>query len=104
MPGIDASGGIGGANGANGLPDLLKPDGREAGPVKNAFDEAMNQAINEITRIQQSAEGAIKNLANGGDMTQAIIEMQKANLNFQLMIEVRNRILSAYDQIMGMQI
>ena len=68
------------------------------------FDDMMNQAINEVNQIQQSADKAANELASGGDMTQAIIEMQKADLNFQLMVEVRNRILNAYDQIMGMQI
>lgn len=102
MSGIGANGGIGGAGGANPLSAGLKTDGQKAN--SGAFDDAMNKAIDEISQIQQSAETAVKNLSSGGDMTQAVIEMQKANLNFQLMIEVRNRILSAYDQIMGMQI
>ncbi|MDA8325491.1 MAG: flagellar hook-basal body complex protein FliE [Nitrospiraceae bacterium] len=106
MPDIGANGGIGGgvngAGGADGLSRELKSVGNKADA--KAFDEAMSQAINEVTQIQQSADKATQDLANGGDMTQAIIEMQKADLNFQLMIDVRNRILNAYDQIMGMQI
>ncbi|MDA8090836.1 MAG: flagellar hook-basal body complex protein FliE [Nitrospiraceae bacterium] len=89
--------GSGQLNGLAGLNSSQKNDGK-------GFDEMMNQAINEVSQVQQSADKAANDLANGGDMTQAIIEMQKANLNFQLMIEVRNKILSAYDQIMGMQI
>ena len=89
--------GSGQLNGLAGLNPSQKNDGK-------GFDEMMNQAINEVNQVQQSADKAANDLANGGDMTQAIVEMQKANLNFQLMIEVRNKILSAYDQIMGMQI
>ncbi len=102
MSDIGVNGGINGAGGGGALPGGPQAGGKKA--EASGFDEAMNQAINEISQIQQSADKAVTDLSNGGDMTQAIIEMQKANLNFQLMIEVRNRILSAYDQIMGMQL
>ena len=97
MPGME----INGSGQLNGLAGLKGSSQKNDG---KGFDEMMNQAINEVNQVQQSADKAVNDLANGGDMTQAIIEMQKANLNFQLMIEVRNKILSAYDQVMGMQI
>ncbi|MDA8387928.1 MAG: flagellar hook-basal body complex protein FliE [Nitrospiraceae bacterium] len=97
--------GIGGAGGgAGGIDGVARLTGGGQKADSKGFDDAMNDAINEVTQVQQSADKAVKNLANGGDMTQAIVEMQKADLNFQLMVEVRNQILSAYDQIMGMQI
>ena len=92
---INGSGHLGGLGGLKGAGQ--KNDGQ-------GFDEMMNQAINEVGQVQQSADKAANDLANGGDMTQAIIEMEKANLNFQLMVEVRNKILNAYEQIMGMQL
>lgn len=92
---INGSGQLGGLGGLKGAGQ--KNDGQ-------GFDEMMNQAINEVGQVQQSADKAANDLANGGDMTQAIIEMEKANLNFQLMVEVRNKILNAYEQIMGMQL
>lgn len=92
---------INGSGQLNGLAGLNSASQKNDG---KGFDEMMNQAINEVTQVQQSADKAANDLANGGDMTQAIIEMQKANLNFQLMVEVRNKILSAYEQVMGMQL
>ncbi len=91
----------------NGSGQLNGLGGLKGASQKNdakGFDEMMNQAINEVSQVQQSADKAANDLANGGDMTQAIIEMEKANLNFQLMVEVRNKILNAYEQIMGMQL
>ncbi len=97
MSGMEING-SGQLNGLNGLKNLSQNnDGK-------GFDEMMNQAINEVNQIQQSADKAANDLASGGDMTQAVVEMEKANLNFQMMIEVRNKILNAYDQVMGMQI
>ena len=104
MPDIGIGGGAGGAGGIDGIAGKPGAGGQKQKTDATGFDDAMNDAINEVSRIQQSADKAVENLTHGGDMTQAIIEMQKADLNFQLMIEVRNRILSAYDQIMGMQI
>lgn len=68
------------------------------------FDKVMQDAINKISDIQEEAERAVKELASGGDVTQAIIAMEKADMSFQLMVEVRNKLLSAYDELMRMQV
>jgi flagellar hook-basal body complex protein FliE len=68
------------------------------------FDKFMKDAINEISNIQEEAEKAVKELASGGDVIQAVIAMEKADMSFQLMIEVRNKLLNAYDEIMRMQV
>ncbi|NWF51682.1 MAG: flagellar hook-basal body complex protein FliE [Nitrospirae bacterium] len=68
------------------------------------FDKFMREAINEISNIQEEAERAVKELASGGDVIQAVIAMEKADMSFQLMIEVRNKLLNAYDEIMRMQV
>lgn len=78
-------------------------------PLKNSskaegFDKFMKDAINKITNIQEEAEKAVKELASGGDIIQALIAMEKVDMSFQLMIEVRNKLLSAYDEIMRMQV
>ena len=105
MSGGSIGGATGGAGGIDGIARQIETGGQKQNQKTGepGFDDVMNDAINEVSRIQQSADNAVQNLAHGGDMTQAIIEMQKADLNFQLMIEIRNRILNAYDQIMGMQ-
>ncbi len=70
----------------------------------NGFDKIMQEAINKISHIQEEAEKAVKELASGGDVTQAIVSMEKADMSFQLMVEVRNKLLSAYEEIMRMQV
>lgn len=83
--------------------DLIKPQGAPKGGSLS-FDEVMQDAVGKIAQVQQSADAAVKELASGGDITQALIGMEKAEMSFQLMIEVRNRLLSAYEEISRMQV
>lgn len=68
------------------------------------FEDILNDAMNKINQVQRDAELAIRELASGGDMTQAMISIEKADLSFQMMVEIRNRLLNAYEEIMRMQV
>jgi flagellar hook-basal body complex protein FliE len=48
----------------------------------------------------------VNSLQAGGDVSlhQAVISMEEANVSFQLMVEVRNKLLDAYQEIMKMQV
>ena len=91
---------INGVSTGQGLPQIKSP-GKESA---TGFDELMQEAIGKISQVQNDAEKAVKELASGGDPAQAIIDMEKADMNFQLMLEVRNKLLSAYQEIMRMQV
>ncbi len=91
---------INGPGSGQGLP---KPVLQEK-PAAGGFDDVMQEAIGKISQIQQDAESAVKELVSGGDITQAVISMEKADLSFQLMVEVRNKLLNAYEEIMRMQV
>ncbi len=79
----------------------FKPEKKEAA---GSFDSAMKYALSKVTDIQKEAEVAVQELTSGGDITQAVIAMEKADMSFQLMVEVRNKLLSAYEEIMRMQV
>ncbi len=68
------------------------------------FNGIMDEAIGKLSQIQSDAENAVRELTSGGDITQAIISMEKADMSFNLMVEVRNKLLSAYEEIMRMQV
>lgn len=68
------------------------------------FDAVLKDAMGKVTEMQGEAEKGIQELASGGDVTQAIIAMEKADMSFQVMVEVRNKLLTAYEEIMRMQI
>ncbi|HXG30918.1 MAG TPA: flagellar hook-basal body complex protein FliE [Thermodesulfobacteriota bacterium] len=70
----------------------------------NGFDEILKDAIGKISQVESDVKKAVNELASGGDVIEAVMAMEKADMSFQLMIEVRNRLLSAYEEISRMQV
>jgi flagellar hook-basal body complex protein FliE len=79
-----------------------KPEGK--GKDAGGFEAVLKDALGKVTEIHNEAEKAIKELASGGDITQAILAMEKADMSFQVMVEVRNKLINAYQEIMRMQV
>ncbi|HDM09950.1 MAG TPA: flagellar hook-basal body complex protein FliE [Desulfobacteraceae bacterium] len=71
-----------------------------------SFGEMLESAISEVDQLQREADGAIKELATGKekDIHHTMIALEKASVSFQLMMQVRNKIIAAYEEIMRMQI
>lgn len=72
---------------------------------EGAFEKLLDETIGKVAGLQKEADRAIEELASGsGDIMQAILAIQKAELSFQTMVEVRNKLLNAYEELMRMQI
>jgi flagellar hook-basal body complex protein FliE len=81
--------------------------GRAAGETKNtgnAFDAVLTDAFNKVTSLQNEADKAIAGLTQGGEIADAVIAMEKADMSFSVMVEVRNKLISAYEDIMRIQV
>ena len=61
--------------------------------------------MEDVNSSQNTAANAIQSLQSGGNVSlhQAVLAMEEANVSFQLMVEVRNRLLESYQEIMRMQ-
>jgi flagellar hook-basal body complex protein FliE len=70
------------------------------------FDQVLSEAIGEVQRLQTEADSTIKQLVAGEikDVSDAIIAVEKADVAFQTMMVVRNKIVAAYEEIMRMQV
>jgi flagellar hook-basal body complex protein FliE len=68
------------------------------------FDSVINEAINKVSQVQEDAEKAVDALASGGDITDAVLAIEKADMSFQLMVEIRNKLLMTYEEVMKMQV
>lgn len=79
---------------------------RPAGDEAPSFKEVLTDTIGEVQRLQTEADESIKRYVAGEvtDVTEAVIAVQKADVAFQSMMQVRNRIVAAYEEIMRMQI
>jgi flagellar hook-basal body complex protein FliE len=71
------------------------------------FGELMQQAIDQVNRAQGEAAGMARALEAGDpnvDLAEVMVTMQKASLSFQALTEVRNKLLTAYQDIMNMPV
>jgi flagellar hook-basal body complex protein FliE len=71
-----------------------------------SFGKVLTDSINEVNKLQNQADGAIERLATGQekDIHNTMITIQKAQISFELMTQIQNRLLSAYDELRRMQI
>jgi flagellar hook-basal body complex protein FliE len=74
--------------------------GQSVGGVGAAGAAGVNARQIEATGLQRDFELGVPNT----NLTDVMISMQKANLSFQQMVQVRNRLVSAYHDIMNMQV
>ena len=77
------------------------------GAVQGAgFGDVLNQFVGEVNQKQIASSEAVNDLISGKDIPlhQAMIAMQEAGVAFQLMVEVRNKLLEGYQDLMRMQI
>ncbi len=78
--------------------------GAASGP---AFGDLLKQGIDSVNHSQQSASAladAWERGVSGVDLARVMIESQKASVSFRAMTEVRNRLVSVYQDIMNMSI
>ena len=71
------------------------------------FSSVLKTSIGQVNDLQQSATSlatAFEQGQPGVDITRVMVEAQKASLAFRAMAEVRNRLVSAYQEVMNMPI
>tara|TARA_Y100000588_G_C13344399_1_gene539572 strand:+ start:48 stop:428 length:381 start_codon:yes stop_codon:yes gene_type:complete len=70
------------------------------------FGDVLNQFVGEVNQKQLASSQAVNDLISGKEIPlhQAMIAMQEAGVAFQLMVEVRNKLLEGYQDLMRMQI
>jgi len=93
-------------NPISGLPPGAIPgEGRTSGPREWGFVETLRGAMDQAEQLQAAAETKVAGLlqGNGMDVHSAMIAVEKADLSFQLMMQVRNKIVAAYQEIARMQ-
>lgn len=70
------------------------------------FSEFLQDALRNVNDLQKQAEQASLNLAAGRveDIAEVAIAAEKASIALQLTIQVRNKIIDAYQEVMRMQV
>lgn len=71
-----------------------------------SFKDVLARQIGEVNALEAEADRAITGLANGtsGNVHEALIAMQRAELSMRLLVQVRNKLVEALDETMRMQV
>lgn len=90
----------------------LRPDGMPLGTATKAapaagFQDAMAQALKGVSASQNEAQRLQREVTLDNptvSLEQTMVAMQKSQIGFQATLQVRNRLVSAYSEIMNMQV
>jgi flagellar hook-basal body complex protein FliE len=85
-----------GAAGAPGSPAAQGP----------SFKDVLMENIEQVNKLQKDAEAAIEDLATGrrDDMSNVLIAKEKADLAFKMLLQVRNKLQEAYDEVKQLRV
>ena len=91
-------------------PGLSPADGKagpnQTGETGPSFADTLAKSIEEVNHLQKEADQAIEKLASGESQNVhgAMLAVNKADTAFRMTMQVRNKILEAYQEVMRMQV
>ncbi len=90
---------------------LASPFGTSApastqGPGAPSFKDALQDQIDKVNELQNAATMAMEDLATGqrDDVESVILATQKADIAFKMLLQVRNKVMDAYEEVKQMRI
>ena len=93
-----------------GLPQNLEIQPRHydiaVGEIDNSFGDMLNNAIQSVDDSMKASEQGVQDFVAGksDNIHDVMISMQQAQLSFQMMVEVRNKLVETYKELSRMQI
>jgi len=96
-------------NSAQSAARALPPMGPMAKPQAEgvaSFKDFLLDSINDVNSMQQQADQAVETLMTGGDVDPAevLTAVQKADLTFRLMMQMRNKMMQVYQEVRDIRI
>jgi len=88
------------------VPQIAPADAVSGAGGTGAFQSMLEGMIAPVEQSQAQAHQAVQNFLNGGDeeLHSVALAAQRADLQFNLFLQVRNKAVSAYQEIMRMQV
>jgi len=85
---------------------IVAPASAAPTPGSEAFGSVFADAVSKVDLFQQNAGGSINRFLSGEgeELHQVALATQQAELSFQLFLQVRNKVVSAYQEVMKMQL
>ena len=84
----------------------VTPTAGTTAPTKSSFAEAIGNALEGVSAAEGKADLLAQDIAAGGDtpVHELMVAMSEASLSLEMLVQVRNRALEAYQEIMRMQV
>ncbi len=88
------------------IPRIMVPTaGPSRQPSGPSFTKLLNEAVQQVNDVEKGSQGELqKFLSNQSDLHSVMIALEKADLSFQVMMQVRNKIVQAYQELMKSQV
>jgi flagellar hook-basal body complex protein FliE len=111
-----AVGGVGGVTGVSAMPIEVSKivassagsvgvGGAEAGEPATGFGDALKSMLTAVDGTTATANDAVAKMIGGtGDVHEAMIALQRAEVAFQFTVQLRNKLVNAYQDVMRMPI
>lgn len=77
-----------------------------SGPPNEQFKNFLLESIDQVNGMQVDANSAVQNLMTGGDVNPAevLTTVQKADLAFRMMLQIRNKLVQAYQEVKDIRV
>lgn len=90
-------------------PALIRPAelaGENAGSKALSFQDTLSEAVRQVEGFRQDADFKVGNFlaGEGEDMHTVALATQRSELAFELFLQVRNKVVQAYQEVMRMQV
>lgn len=74
--------------------------------TRTSFGDVLKDSIKKVVELEKEADKEVEKLVKmeNTDVQTTMIAIEKADLSFQMMMQIRNKIISAYEEIMRMQV
>lgn len=85
----------------------IDPGSLAAGTSKGGeFTAALTNAISNVQDFRENSQRTIDNFLSGGnqELHQVALAVQQSELAFEMLVQVRNKVISAYQEVMRMQL
>ena len=97
---------IQGVSGLSPLPSTLGTGATSPAEGTSSFKSFLVDSIQEVNSMQQQADQAVEKLASGEEITTAevLTAVQKADIAFRLMMQIRNKMVQAYNDVQNIRV
>lgn len=79
---------------------------QSSGAPQASFADTLQNAIGKVNQLHQESDKAMQNLSTGrsDNIADVMIAAEKADIALKVMVQVRNKIIDAYQEMMRMQV